>query len=123
MIPGYGLHDQLELLVQAGLSPLEALRTATVEPAAYLGRETQSGRIAERFAADILLLRADPLSNITAIRKIDTVILRGRVLDQEALQEIMSAGNAGRDEPPGVDPSAQEFRPPSRNQDSRGAGR
>ena len=93
---GYGLHDQLELLVQAGLSPLEALRTVTVEPAAYLGREADSGRIAENHVADIVLLRSDPRSNIAAVRDINAVVLRGRALGSDALQEIKSAAAGGR---------------------------
>jgi imidazolonepropionase-like amidohydrolase len=96
VIPGYGLHDQLDLLVQAGLSPLEALRTVTVEPAAYLGREADSGRIAENHVADIVLLRSDPRSNIAAIRDINAVVLRGHALGSDALQEIKSAAAGGR---------------------------
>ena len=71
----------------------EEAHPGTVEPAAYLGREAQSGRIAESFAADIVLLRADPLSNITAIRTIDTYG------DQTMIQynvKLISADSAGK---------------------------
>jgi len=82
VIPGYGLHDQLELFVEAGLTPLEALRTATIEPAAYFRASDRRGLVKAGHDADFLLLRADPAEDIRAIDDIAFVILRGRLIDR-----------------------------------------
>jgi len=79
VFPGSGLHDELELLVKAGLTPAEALRCATVRPAEFLGRQDRSGTIAVGKVADLVLLGADPLADIGNTRKVDTVILKGGV--------------------------------------------
>lgn len=77
-IPGVSLHDELALLVEAGLSPLEALRTATVEPARYLDREADFGAVAVGRIADLVLLDADPRVDIANTRAIAGVVLAGR---------------------------------------------
>ncbi|MCB2097301.1 MAG: amidohydrolase family protein [Parvularculaceae bacterium] len=82
VIPGYGLHDQLSLFVSAGLTPLEALRTATIEPAAYFRVSDKRGRINADYDADFLVLRADPMKDIRAAQQIAFVILRGRAIDR-----------------------------------------
>lgn len=82
VIPGYGLRDQLRLFVEAGLTPREALRTATTEPAAYFRSEDDRGRIAVGYDADIVLLRKNPIDDIRALDEIAVVILRGAVIDQ-----------------------------------------
>ena len=88
--PGFGLHDELGHLSQAGLSPLDVLRTATVEPARFLGLEGEAGVIAAGARADIVLLRENPLSDIEAVRSVDTVVLAGRVYDRDRLDAILS---------------------------------
>jgi imidazolonepropionase-like amidohydrolase len=88
--PGFSLHDELALLVQAGLSPLEALRAATIEPARFLGQEDSVGSIAVGDRADLVLLRENPLNDIGATRSIESVILRGRLLDPAALDQLMA---------------------------------
>jgi imidazolonepropionase-like amidohydrolase len=85
LVPGLALHDELALLVRAGLTPMQALRAATYEPAAYLGALDTLGTIRPGRAADLVLLRADPLADIRNTRRIETVIARGRVVDREAL--------------------------------------
>ena len=77
-IPGYSLHAELEQLVASGLSPLEALRAATVRPAEFFGIENDIGTIDPGKRADLVLLDADPLSNITNTRRIRGVISKGR---------------------------------------------
>ena len=79
-IPGYSLHRELELLVEAGLSELEAIASATVQPAEFFGLETGMGEIATGHAADLLLLNADPLADIRNSRDISTVISKGKVV-------------------------------------------
>lgn len=79
-IPGYSLLNELEILVTAGLSPLEALEAATLRPAEFLSLQDQMGSIDVGKVADLVLLDADPLEDIDNIRKIDTVIFQGRLL-------------------------------------------
>ena len=78
--PGSELHRELELLVEAGLSPLEALRSATLEPARFLGFENSTGSLSPGKVADLVLLNADPLKDIRNSRKIAAVILDGHYL-------------------------------------------
>ena len=78
VFPGSSLHDELALFVEAGLTPLEALRTATRNPARYRG-ETRP-LIARGSRADLVLLSANPLVNIDNVRRVESVILRGRLL-------------------------------------------
>jgi imidazolonepropionase-like amidohydrolase len=87
--PGIGLHDELTLFVRYGLTPLQALRAATIDAARFLGRERTHGRVAPGMAADLVLLEADPLLDIGATRRIDTVILRGEVYDRAALDAML----------------------------------
>ncbi len=79
-IPGYSLHNELEILVSAGLSPREALGAATVEPARFFSLEDEMGSIAPDMHADLVLLNANPLADIRNTREIDRVIARGRVM-------------------------------------------
>ena len=84
---GYGwtLHRELEMLVAAGLTPWEALNSATVVPARYLGAERESGSIAPGRRADLVLLDADPLADIRNTTRISAVMIGGRVLQREEL--------------------------------------
>ncbi len=84
-IPGYSLHTELEQLVAAGLSPLEALRAATVRPAEFFGIENDIGTIDPGKRADLVLLDADPLSDIANTRQISGVISKGRFYDPAEL--------------------------------------
>lgn len=76
-IPGYSLHEELELLVRGGLTPQEALHAATIEPARFFGRQTEMGRIEPGMLADLVLLDADPLADIRNTRAIDRVMAAG----------------------------------------------
>ncbi|UCC25373.1 MAG: amidohydrolase family protein [Gemmatimonadales bacterium] len=84
-MPGYSLHDELALLVRAGLPPLEALRSATLRPAEFFGLAGEMGRIAEGYRADLVLLSADPLADIQNTRAIDAVVSKGRIFSPEEL--------------------------------------
>jgi imidazolonepropionase-like amidohydrolase len=83
--PGFGLHQELELLARAGLSPFEVLRVATLEPARYLGALDSLGTVATGRVADLVLLNADPLASVGNLRKIEAVIANGRLFDAAAL--------------------------------------
>ena len=89
VFPGFSLHDELGLLVEAGLTPAEALRTATVNAAKYLGTEKNSGTIEEGKAADLVLLNANPLDDIANTRRIAAVVARGRVLERAEIDGIL----------------------------------
>jgi imidazolonepropionase-like amidohydrolase len=91
--PGIGLHDELALLVDAGLTPLQALQAATTAPAAFLGRDAD-GWIGAGRSADLLLLDADPLLDIRNTRRIAGVVRAGRWLDRDALDALLRAADA-----------------------------
>ncbi len=78
LVPGIDLHNELALLVEAGFSPLEALQAATLDPAKFLGKTETFGTIQEGRAADLVLLDANPLEDISHTRKINAVVLGGR---------------------------------------------
>jgi len=80
-----GLHWELELLVRAGFSPLEALRTVTSNAAAALGLEGRLGCVAPGAAADLIVLGADPIEDIRNTQKIHTLIQGGRIIDRASL--------------------------------------
>ncbi|CAN5212706.1 amidohydrolase family protein [soil metagenome] len=86
-VPGFSLHRELRLLVEAGLTPYEALRTGTVEPARFLGAADAFGTIAEGHEADLVLLEANPLEDIDNASRIAGVMLRGRWLSREATDD------------------------------------
>jgi imidazolonepropionase-like amidohydrolase len=78
VIPGFALHDELELMVAAGVTPLAALQSATSEPARAFGLTETVGTIASGQAADLVLLDGDPLADIRSTRRIYAVVLNGR---------------------------------------------
>jgi imidazolonepropionase-like amidohydrolase len=84
-LPGFGLHSELELLAQAGLPPLAVLRTATSTAAEAIGVEKDLGAIEPGKRADLLVLDADPLKNISNTRHIYRVVQAGRVYDPQVL--------------------------------------
>ncbi len=88
--PGFSLHEELELLVKAGFTPLEALQAATVRAADYLGVERRYGTIEEGKAANLVLLDANPLDDIRNSRAIRAVILHGRYLDRTELDRMLA---------------------------------
>lgn len=98
IFPGSSLHEELALLVRAGLTPLEALQTATRNPAKYLGLLDRLGTIERRKIADLVLLEADPLEDIGNTRKIAAVIIGGRFIPKESLDEMKASAEvaAGR---------------------------
>lgn len=85
IIPGDGLHEELRLMVEAGLTPYEAIRTATVNPARVIARLANTGELAPGRDADLVLLAANPLADIAAYRRPDGIVLQGRWFDRTAL--------------------------------------
>lgn len=87
--PGIGLHDELSLFVEKGLTPAQALRSATRAGPAWFGTLDRFGSVAPGKAADLVLLYRNPLQNIEATRTISTVIMKGKVYDRAALDRIL----------------------------------
>ena len=82
VIPGYSLHDELELMVAAGVPTLKALQSATSEPASAFGLASTLGTIAPGRSADLLVLDTDPLQDISNTRRIDAVVSNGKWVPQ-----------------------------------------
>lgn len=91
LVPGFCLHDELEWFTKAGFSPPEALQTATINPARFLGREASQGTIEVGKRGDVVLLDADPTTDIRNIKRIAAVVLRGQLLNQSALDRIIAS--------------------------------
>jgi imidazolonepropionase-like amidohydrolase len=85
LIPGFSEHQELELLVRAGLSPREALRAATRNAAVLLGVDSL-GLIAPGKAADLIILRKDPLKDIRNTRAIQSVMVRGKLFSPDSIR-------------------------------------
>jgi imidazolonepropionase-like amidohydrolase len=85
LVPGFALQHELQLLVESGLSPLQALQAATTNAAQALGQERELGTIATGFLGDLLLVESDPLADIHNASKIHLVIKRGVVYKPDAL--------------------------------------
>jgi len=107
--PGFGIHNELALLVQCGLTPLQALQTATINPAHYFGWEKTMGTVEVGKVADLVLLDANPLDNIHNAEKIEAVFVRGRYLGRPELDQMLrhkseAAGEFSGHEYRGIDP-------------------
>jgi len=89
VFPGFSLHDELVLLVRAGLTPMEALQAATRNPARFLGKLDSWGTIERGKLADVVLLDANPLENIHNTRGIAAVVLGGRLIPRPELQTML----------------------------------
>jgi hypothetical protein len=87
--PGWALHEELVHLVGAGLSPLNALRAATLNPARYFNAGDSLGTIARGRLADLILLDADPLQDIRNTQRVHAVFAHGRYLDRAALDALL----------------------------------
>jgi enamidase len=87
VIPGYSNQRQVELLVEAGFTPLEAIRIVTLNGAKYLGRDGRIGSIAAGKQADLVVLNGNPAADIADIRKVETVFRQGVGFDPAKLIE------------------------------------
>ncbi len=87
--PGFSLHDELGLFVEAGLTPLEALRTATWNPAVFLGLQDDLGAVEAGRLADLVLLARDPLEDIANTRSIVGVVANGRWIDADRVRALI----------------------------------
>ena len=92
--PGFSLHEELQLLVEAGLTPLDALRSATSGPAEFFGMREQLGTIEAGKRAELVLLDADPLADIHNTQRINTVITGGRIYRRASLDKMLEFAEA-----------------------------
>ncbi|HEY4206721.1 MAG TPA: amidohydrolase family protein [Puia sp.] len=90
--PGYSLDRELELYVEAGLTPLEAIQTATLVPARVMKMDKLSGTIAPGHRADLIIVEGNPLTRIRDIRNVRTVVKDGQVYDPVVLHELAGFG-------------------------------
>jgi imidazolonepropionase-like amidohydrolase len=90
VLPGISLHLELQRFVAAGFTPLEALQTATLNPAVFYNRRSDFGTVETGRIADLVLLQANPLENIANTRKIAGVIADGRYISKEDLDQLRS---------------------------------
>ena len=88
--PGFSVHDELELFVEAGMTPLEALQTATLNPARYLNRTQSLGTVDKGKLADLVLLDANPLEKIGNTRKIAGVVVNGKYLKRAVIEKMLA---------------------------------
>lgn len=94
IVAGSSTHDELVELVDAGLTPAQALAAATAAAARFLGR-ADAGEIAPGFVADLVLLREDPVAGIAAIRSVDAVVVRGRLYERDELDALLELEDRG----------------------------
>lgn len=94
VFPGFSLHEELQRFVAAGFTPLEALQTATLNPARFLGMEEQLGTIEKGKLADLVLLNANPLADISNTQKIVAVIVNGNYYSGKDLEKMLAGVEA-----------------------------
>jgi imidazolonepropionase-like amidohydrolase len=99
VFPGFSLHDELALLVRAGLPPAAALRAATSEAARCLGLEHETGTVTPGKQADLVVLDADPLRDITNVSRVHAVVSRGRYLGPADRARILREIETAAQEP------------------------
>lgn len=96
VVPGFSLHDELQSMTKAGLSPAESLRSATAIPADRMGHQT--GVLRPGYRADMVLLGANPLDDIANTRSVEAVIVNGSYFDRDRLDAMLSAVKAVNDQ-------------------------
>jgi predicted amidohydrolase YtcJ len=95
-LPGFSLHTELELLVEAGLSPLKAIQAATLSPARYFGAGDSMGIVVPGALADLLLLNSNPLDDISNTRDIYATVFDGHLLFRVELDTLLQMTNSPR---------------------------
>lgn len=101
IIPGFSLHEELQRFVAAGFTPLEALQTATLNPARFFQMEDQFGTIEKGKFADLVFLDGNPVDDIRNTQKVAAVVLNGRYFSKADLQKILRrVEESAKKEPP-----------------------
>ena len=89
-VTGFAIHDEIENLVQAGITPFAALQTATLNPATYLGADSKKGTVTKGKQADLLLLDKNPLTDIKNARAISGIFINGTWYDKSKIDKLQS---------------------------------
>lgn len=89
-VPGFALHRELGFIVDAGIRPYDALKSGTVSPARFFGHDNEYGAVEEGLVADLILLDANPMTDIDNSRRIHGVMLRGRWLPRSELDALLA---------------------------------
>ena len=90
LVPGFSLHWELARMVEVGMTPLEALQSATLHAAAVMNRSDDVGQVLPGYVADLVVLDANPLQDVANLRRIQAVVTRGQVVDGATRSEMMS---------------------------------
>jgi len=106
VFPGFSLHDELSLLVEAGLSPMAALQTASIGPARFMGQAEHRGTVEVGKVADLVLLDRDPLADIHNSTSIRAVILGGKLMPRASLDAMLAEAEATAARPPSNPPGS-----------------
>jgi imidazolonepropionase-like amidohydrolase len=88
--PGFSLHDELQIMVESGFTPLQALQTATLNPAMFFNIRNDYGTVSENKLASLVLLKDNPLTNISNTKSIQAVILRGKFISNNEINELLA---------------------------------
>lgn len=102
--PGFALHQEMALLQEAGLTPLETLQAATINGARWLGQDRRSAGLEPGMVADLVVLDANPLIDVRATRSIRGVMVRGRYFDRAALDAMLDEVRRRASAPSGARP-------------------
>lgn len=97
IVAGYSLHHELKMMVEAGLSPLQAIQAATISPAKFSGLESMFGTVTQGKAADLLILNKNPLIDISNTQQINHVIFNGHSFDKQALDNLLQYAKSQAD--------------------------
>jgi len=89
-VPGFSIHHELQGMLDAGLSPAEAIRIGTLNPAVFFGREGDFGEVAEGASADLILLPANPLEDLSNLKNLEGVMVRGRWLGRAEIAKRLA---------------------------------
>jgi imidazolonepropionase-like amidohydrolase len=109
IFPGFSLHEELQRFVAAGFTPLEALQTATLNPAQFFGMQEQLGTIEKGKIADLVFLDGNPLDDIRNTQKVSGVILNGRFYSRSDLQKILQGVEAAAKKEPVAEHTSSVF--------------
>jgi len=90
IIPGYAVHEEMAIWQEAGITPADVLRSATLVPARFMGLEERLGSIAAGKSASMVLLRANPLQDVRNAQQIEGVFLRGKHYSREDLDRLLA---------------------------------
>ncbi|OGT59502.1 MAG: hypothetical protein A3E01_01600 [Gammaproteobacteria bacterium RIFCSPHIGHO2_12_FULL_63_22] len=89
--PGFSLHDEMQSMVKGGMTPSEALKTATLNPALFMGKADEFGKVETGQASSLIILDANPLDDIRNTKSINAVFVRGRYLGRMRLDAMLEA--------------------------------